>query len=107
MTLGLRQTMTILVESANGTYSTPVGSGIACQFFHVGRSPAGLGLERSELGALRNLHYSPEVTLPVGCQLEVDEYGVTHRYNPLAGTDGVIAPFGRVIQKRVDVTRAD
>ena len=107
MTYGLRQTLTIYVEGASGTYSTALATGVPCQFFHVGRSPAGLGLERTELGAIRNLHYAPEVTLPVGCELEVDEYGATHRYHPVDGTDGVIAPFGQVIQRRIDVVRAD
>ena len=107
MTLGLRQTLTVLLENeTTGVYDVVAASGVPCQFFHVGRTPATTGLERSELGAIRNLHYAPSVTLPEGCQLEVDEYGETRRYHPVTGTDGTIAPFGAVIQKRIDVVRA-
>lgn len=108
MTLGLQQSLTVYTENpTTGVYDVVATTNVAAQFFHVGRSPAGIGLERSELGAIRNLHYEPGVTLPPGCQLEVTEYGETRRYHVVTGTDGTIAPFGVVIQRRVDVTRAD
>lgn len=91
----------------SGRYDVPLVTNVPCQFFHVGRTPPQTGIERAELGALRNLHYSPDVTLTEGCQLEVVEYGELRRYNVVTGTDGVIAPFGVVIQRRCDVVRSD
>lgn len=107
MTYGLRQTMNVYTEGVGGGFTVLAQSAIPCQLWHIDRRPAEASDARTEWAAIRNLHYDPSVTLPDYCQIEVTEDGVTHRYNPVFGTEGDIRPFNTVIQRRIDCVRAE
>ncbi len=107
MTIGLRQTMDVYTRGSGGAFDVLDQAAVRCQFWHVSVKPAATSEDRSELAALRNLHYDPSYTLPDRCQIEVEEDGVTRRYNPRFGTEGDIRPFAAVIQRRIDVVRAE
>lgn len=103
-------TMTATVYTRHGTtglFSEIHQSGLKCRLFHVSRQPSEFGLERAALDAERNLHYDPSYTAPTDPhQFAIDDGTGEKRWNPVLGTDGVIAPFGPVIQKRITVLRA-
>ncbi len=112
MTVGLDTRMDVYTRGSGGAFDVLDKADIPCRFFHIRSLPSATGEERSELAAIRNLHYSPVVdgesyTLPDRCQIEVVEDGVTRRYNPKFGTEGDIRPFAAVIQRRIDVVRAE
>lgn len=100
----LDQVMDVFTEDpTTGAFTVLNQAAVPCHLFHVARQPAATAADRAELAALRNLHYSASYTLPNGAQILSG--GV--RWNTLHGTDGVIQPFGVVIQKRIDLVRAD
>jgi hypothetical protein len=104
MSFGLDETMTVYTEDpTTGLYTVVDASGVRCRLFHEARQPAATGLDRAELGAIRNLHYDPSYTLPDGAQI----LSGGQRWNCLHGTDGKVRLFGDSIQKRIDVKRAD
>ena len=102
--IALNQTAVVYTENpGTGVFDVVANSALTCRLFHVSTQPAATGPDRDELAGRRNCHYDPSYTLPNGCQLLVDG----QRWNPVHGTDGVIKPFNTVIQKRIDVVRAD
>jgi len=104
VTIGLDETLSVYTEDpSTGAFTVLAASGVRCRLFHVGRQPAATGLDRAELGAIRNLHYDPATTIPDGAQILSGGL----RWNCVHGTDGVIRLFGGVIQKRIDLVRAD
>lgn len=106
--IGLTMTATVYTRHGTaGAFTVVDQSGLKCRLFHVPRQPSEFGLERAELEAERNLHYDPSYTVPTDpYQFEIDDGTGAKRWNPMLGTDGVIAPFGPVIQKRITVARA-